>query len=356
MKKTDQENEDIEAKSDKVEVVAPTPSSTDVASVQEKNLSTEEADDGGGGSCSMRFIYKILKKNVVTIATVVGVIAGIIIGAILKATRDGAWSKRESKLYVGFLGHLFLNMLKIIIIPLIIPSLITAVGSMNMKLSGRVGTRALVYYLVTTVLAVILGIILVIIIAPGVSGGQANVPESKGQNVTTADTLMDLVRNCFPPNLLQATLQQYKTVIIYPGENITTDPDSGLTIDPEDQYSWQFKEEWTSGTNLLGLIVFSLVTGVAIASVGETGESLLELFQSVSAVMMKITTWIIMCAPVGVCSLVASQLLTYQNIGEEFRKIGWYFMTVLLGLAIHGFIVLPLLYLIVVRRNPLRYE
>ena len=45
-------------------------------------------------------------------------------------------------------------------------------------------------------------------------------PSSAGRNVTTADTLMDLVRNMFPPNIVQATLQQYRTTLIYPG-NVT---------------------------------------------------------------------------------------------------------------------------------------
>ena len=130
-----------------------------------------------------------------------------------------AWSMREAKLYVGFLGNLFLNMLKCIIIPLVIPSLITAIGSMNLSLSGKVGLRAVLFYFSTTILAVILGIILVVSIRPGDGNNNivgADIGEKR--NVTTADTLMDLLRNCFPPNIIQASLQQYKTVIKYPGE------------------------------------------------------------------------------------------------------------------------------------------
>ncbi len=64
-------------------------------------------------------------------------------------------------MYVQYVGKLFLRMLKCIIIPLIIPSLIASVGSLDLRLSGKVGGRAVAYYLVTTVLAVVLGIILV---------------------------------------------------------------------------------------------------------------------------------------------------------------------------------------------------
>jgi len=177
-----------------------------------------------------------LKENWLTIATFVGVLIGIGLGIGLKEAKE-TWTRREIKLYVGFIGQLFLNMLKCIIIPLVIPSLVTAVGSMNLSLSGKVGLRAVIYYLSTTVLAVILGIILVVTIQPGKGSGTAVEGDStKAKNVTTADTLMDLLRNSFPPNIIQATMQQYKTEIIYPGEENVTDPDTNKTIiDPNNK-------------------------------------------------------------------------------------------------------------------------
>ena len=128
-------------------------------------------------------------------------------------------------MYVKYIGELFLNMLKGIIIPLVIPSLIAAIGSMNVGLSGKVGLRAIVYYLATTILAVILGIVLVVSIKPGggqEGEGQEQLQDGKKQNVTTADTMMDLLRNCFPRNIIQATVQQYRTELIYPGEMIVS--------------------------------------------------------------------------------------------------------------------------------------
>ena len=139
-------------------------------------------------------------------------------------TREDPWTKREA-MYVKYIGELFLNMLKGIIIPLVIPSLIAAIGSMNVGLSGKVGLRAIVYYLATTILAVILGIVLVVSIKPGggqEGEGQEQLQDGKKQNVTTADTMMDLLRNCFPRNIIQATVQQYRTELIYPGEMIVS--------------------------------------------------------------------------------------------------------------------------------------
>ena len=86
---------------------------------------------------------------------------------------------------------------------------------MNINLSGKVGVRAIVYYVVTTIFAVILGIVLVVSVKPG-QGKEKPTTEGDTKNVTTADTMMDLIRNCFPPNIIQANIQQHKTVLIYP--------------------------------------------------------------------------------------------------------------------------------------------
>jgi len=301
-------------------------------------------------------VTNILKQNIITVATLGGVVGGVILGVILKSSYNEPWSRRDA-MYVSYVGKLFLNMLKCVIIPLIIPSLISAIGSMDLSLSSKVGVRAIVYYLSTTVFAVILGIILVVSIRPG---GKADLGDFEGdtiakRNVTTPDTLMDLVRNCFPPNIIQATVQQYKTELIYPGEVNKTDERTGAMIYHTDKDTWMFKSGWSSSTNILGLVIFSVVTGIAIAMSGEDGKPLLHFFTSVSVVMMKVTTWIIHLAPVGVFFLIAGQLLEMKDIAGEFAKLGVYFATVLLGLFIHGCIVLPLIYGLVTRSLPFRF-
>ena len=105
---------------------------------------------------------------------------------------------------------------------------------MNLSQTGKIGLRTMVYYLSTTVLAVILGIVLAVTIRPGERGSSGDIEKiedqdpAKKKNVTTADTLMDLLRNSFPPNIVQATTQQYKTLIIYPGEEIVSTSSQNL--------------------------------------------------------------------------------------------------------------------------------
>lgn len=145
-------------------------------------------------SCTPAQVKGCLKTNALTLLTLSGVIAGIILGLILRTSSDEPWTQRNA-MYVSFVGDLFLRMLKALIIPLIVSSLISAVGNLDLSLSGRIGARAVAYYMTTTVMAVVLGIILVVAIHPGTGNDEDIEKVAFSRNTTTADTLMDLVRS-----------------------------------------------------------------------------------------------------------------------------------------------------------------
>jgi len=292
---------------------------------------------------------KCLKGSALTLATLAGVIGGVIFGLCLR-TREEKWTEREV-MYVSYVGKLFLRMLKALILPLIIPSLVAAVGSLDMSISGKVGGRAVGYYMSTTVLAVILGIILVSAIHPGQPGSEDGDPVKVGEsrNVTAVDTLLDLARNLFPPNLVQATIQQYRTVLTYPGEVKTGDRD------PANLYTWKIGGEYTDSMNILGLVFFSVFLGVTLATMQEKGKPLLDFFTCLSEAMMTITTWVIYMAPVGVFFLIGGQILEMNDFSVVAGQLGLYFMTVLIGLFVHGFVVLPIIYTVCTRKLPFRF-
>jgi len=292
-----------------------------------------------------------VKSGGLTLGTMMGVIGGVIFGVCLRS-RPEPWTDREV-MYVAYIGELFLRMLKALILPLIVPSLITAVGSLDMSLSGKVGMRAIVYYMTTTVLAVILGIVLVVTIHPGVAGQERADASKDSREVTTPDTLMDLIRNLFPPNYIQATMQQYRTSLVSPGSVAVND--SGQIRDPNNSLTWKFKGEWTNGSNILGLVFFAIVFGIALAKMGEKGKPLLDFFTCLSDAMMVITTWVINLAPIGVFFLIGGQVLGTNDFGVVLNQLGWYFTTVMLGLFFHGFIVLPIILTVFTRKLPFRF-
>lgn len=84
---------------------------------------------------TMEKLLSCIKSGGLTLATMSGVIGGVIFGLLLRTSRQD-WSDREV-MYVSYIGEIFLRMLKALILPLIVPSLITAVGSLDMSLSGN---------------------------------------------------------------------------------------------------------------------------------------------------------------------------------------------------------------------------
>ncbi|XP_029677005.1 excitatory amino acid transporter 1 isoform X1 [Formica exsecta] len=282
-----------------------------------------------------------LRHNALTILTVCGVFGGVILGIILRYSRE-KWTPREI-MYINYLGDLFLRMLKSLILPLIISSLVSAIGSLDLSLSGKIGARAIGYYAATTICAVILGIILVVSIQPGVGSSAAQTTKS-ARNVSTIDTLMDLVRNMFPPNLVQACIAQHRTEP-KPPENATNVP-----VD-----EWELKEKEESGTNILGLVVFATVLGITLGKMGPQAKPLLNFFESLSGAMMLITNWVIWLSPIGVLSLVASKITEMKSLDEVVAQLGMYFLTVVIALLIHGFLVLPGMYFLLTKKNPYIY-
>lgn len=145
----------------------------------------------------MAGIAAFLKKNSLTFFTVLGVLGGTGVGLALKEINPH-WTPRQ-RMYLQFPGDVFLRMLKCLIVPLLVSSITSAIGALDLSLSKRIAFRSIAYYFVTTVSAVVLGIILVSTLRPGDVGKFDKSDSTSRRNVLTADTLMDLIRyeRCF---------------------------------------------------------------------------------------------------------------------------------------------------------------
>merc|ERR1712233_224993 len=133
------------------------------------------------------------------------------------------------------------------------------------------------------------------------------------------------------------------------------DTSTGAMIYPDNLDTWKMGSTWSNSTNILGLVIFSVATGIAIALSGEEGKPLLNFFKSVSHVMMKITNWVVHLAPIGVAFLIAGEILHMKSVLAELTKLVWYLMTVTLGISFHGFVVLPIIYSLVTKKLPFRF-
>ncbi|XP_042560772.1 excitatory amino acid transporter 4 isoform X2 [Clupea harengus] len=308
-----------------------------------------------------------LRRNTFVLFTVAAVALGVVLGFSLRPYK---LSIREIK-YFSFPGELLMRMLQMLVLPLIISSLVTGISALDSKASGKMGARAVVYYMVTTLIAVFIGIVIVVVIRPG--KGNRDRPVSSSGNiepVQAADAFLDLIRNMFPPNLVEACFKQYKTHYkkLISTKNVTVPvnmTDSNITItDLHANFSVVLQtiqetvEEMvpmggsSNGVNALGLVVFSMCFGLVIGSMKQQGQALREFFDCLNNAIMRLVAIIIWYAPVGILFLIAGKIIEMKDLVQMGGQLGMYTMSVIVGLLIHGLFVLPLLYFLVTRKNP----
>ena len=140
---------------------------------------------------------------------------------------------------------------------------------------------------------------------------------------------------------MQAALQQYQTVLVNNSES--------------DMSNWKITGQFTDGLNIMGLVVASIIFGIAIRSTRTQSLSVLKVFNELSVVMMKITRWIIMLTPIGVFFLILSKIMEMDRILDVFAKLCLYFLTVSGGILFHGLIILTTIFFYLTRKNPYKF-
>jgi len=225
----------------------------------------------------------------------------------------------------AFVGTLFLNALKMIVVPLVFASLVTGVAGLgDGKGLGRLGAKTVGYYMLTSLVAILIGLAVVNAVQPGVVDGRpardvmgleadASAVAEKVQGRGAGD-VVEIFLRMVPVNVVAAAAEG----------------------------------------QMLGLITFALLFGFFTARIGgRAGEVLGAFWQGVFEVMMRITELVMRFAPVGVFGLVAKVVATSGL--EAFRPLAWFVLAVLLALGLHFFGVLPLLLRLLARVSPLRH-
>ena len=243
------------------------------------------------------------------------ILIGMIIGAVLGAF--GGYYLPGVFEAIHFLGTIFLNALKMIVVPLIVASMIVGVTSLgDIRKLGRTSGKTLLYYLVTTAFSVLIGLVMVNVIMPGVgvnfTGSDVTDIIAQAQGKTLIDVLIGLI----PPNIFASAVQG----------------------------------------DILPLIVFSLVFGGVLTAIGDKGKPVIAFFEGVNVAMMKIVILVIYFAPVGVLSIIGLIVAEKREmLGDIVSGLGWYVLTVLVGLLIHAFVVLPLILKLFGKKSPWDY-
>nr|AAM94351.1 Na+-dependent amino acid transporter ASCT2 [Rattus norvegicus] len=320
--------------------------------------SREDQGAKAGGCCSSRDqVCRCLRANLLVLLTVAAAVAGVVLGLGVSAA-GGAEALGHARFTAfAFPGELLLRLLEMIILPLVVCSLIGGAASLDPSALGRLGAWALLFFLVTTLLASALGVGLALALKPGVAVSAINCSVGDGSGHRTPpkevlDSFLDLMRNIFPSNLVSAAFRSYSTSyeLRTSEKQLTTDCAHRETNATLVQVGGEVE-----GMNILGLVVFAIVFGVALRKLGPEGELLIRFFNSFNDATMVLVSWIMWYAPVGILFLVASKIVEMEDIRQLFIRLGKYVLCCLLGHAIHGLLVLPLIYFVFTRQNPYRF-
>lgn len=210
-------------------------------------------------------------------------------------------------------GDLFIKMLKLIAVPLIFAQLSLGVFSIgDVRKLGRIGLKTFLYFSCTTMISVGIGLILVNLIQPGVGAqlGLGSLPEGFSGG---PPGIKQLILNLVPDNIFQSL---------------------------------------ASG-DVLGVVFFSLLFGFVLAGIPEKSAVVVGFLDGLNEAMLRMTDIIMKLAPVGVFALMAS-MIGKEGIGV-LGSLGKYMATVIIGLVINAFVVLPILMMLLARYSPVRF-
>jgi len=242
----------------------------------------------------------------ILIALVLAVLVGLIVGR-----ETGLFGVSFYAIF-DFIGQLFLNALKMLIVPLIVSSIIVGVSGLGgSEHLGRLGGKTLGYYAMTSLLAILVGLALANLIQPGVVEGD---PAEVFGFSAEAAALQERIGDRDAGDVVEVFLRMIPTNVI----------------------------EAAAQGQMLGLIFFSLLYGFFLTRLNETqGAIQRRFFEGLFEIMMRITDLIMRFAPIGVFALVAR---TVADTGlEAFGPLALFFLTVTLALATHFLVVMPLL-------------
>ncbi len=234
---------------------------------------------------------------------IIALILGVVVGAVLGPSAE----------YIKPIGSLFINLIKMLIVPLIFSSLVVGICSMDdIKKMGRIGAKSFGVYLLTTAIAITIGLVIGTVLQPG-AGLDMQMPAEMAA-AKEAPSFIQTLLNMVPKNPVEAM---------------------------------------ASGS-VLQIIVFALMLGVAINLAGEKGKPVASVFESFAEIMYKMTHIVMSFAPYGVFALMAWVAGKYGL--DVLLPLGMVILGVYVGCIVH--VLLTLTgggIMLLARLNPVRY-
>ncbi|MBL0926714.1 MAG: dicarboxylate/amino acid:cation symporter [Phycisphaerales bacterium] len=275
------------------------------------------------------------KETLLTVLILAGLVLGVLFGQYLlfdpAATAEA--QQQIARPYQTAGNFLFIRPLQMLIIPLVFVAVVSGVCAIgNPSKLGLVGGATLTYYLATTLIAVVLGLVLVNVIKPGAAVSQDDFSklqmagrgdfEAKGgvsEKLTgrpedVGGSFLNLLESFVPNNPLRSAVNG----------------------------------------DILAVVMFAIFIGLALVLTGPPAKPVIEVIDGLFAALIKIVMWIIWLAPIGVFLLVAAKV-GEKGLAKLIGPLALYMLAVLAGLAIHLFVILPVILAVLGRCNPYRF-
>lgn len=253
-------------------------------------------------------------------------------------------------------GELFLRALKMIVVPLVFTSVMCGIlGLGDVRKLGKPGATAVGYYLCTTVLAVIVGLIVVNVIRPGVG----TVSKEQLAKYSQSDESPKLVIRRVLAE--ESGLSEDAVASVFEELPMTQDDVPSASIILHNLALMLVTDNLFGAaveTQLLPIIVFTILFGALLTTMPSRTRTITAFVSEANDALLAFVMALMKVAPIGIFCLVTARFGKAQADGrflEELGQIGWYFAAVIIGLGIHAFIILPLIFWIVRRENPYRF-
>ncbi|GGM30464.1 sodium:dicarboxylate symporter [Paraliobacillus quinghaiensis] len=250
-----------------------------------------------------------MKLNLTT-KIFIGLILGATIGLILHFTSPDLFDTMDAYFF-GPLGTIFLNLIKMLVIPIVFFSITLGTASLgDPKKLGRIGGKALGFFLVTTTVAITIALSLAYIFQPGNTGIDTTGAEYE---TTAAPSVVDTFTGIIPTNPIQSMVDG----------------------------------------NMLQIIAFSMFIGFALAMLGKKAENVYRFVEQGNEIMMYLVNIIMKFAPYGAFGLLASAIGRMGLDGA--RAMGSYMIVVLVALLIHAIVTYGSAVMFIAKRNPFTF-
>ena len=235
-----------------------------------------------------------------------------VLAAMALGAATGALFGQPAADQLGWIGDLFMRLLRMIIVPLVLTSIISGVASVGGgRAIGRLFSKTLGYYVLSSFLAAMIGLAMVNLIRPGVGANMVDIAAEQLPQLETPGSAVELLLDIVPENFVEAA----------------------------------------AAADMLAIIFFCIVFGASITALPDRTRVLLtDLFDALFHTMMVLTSGIIKFLPIGVFALITRMVGTTGF--ESFRALALYALTIASGLTIHLFVTLPILLIVLGRISP----